>query len=180
MPLKNSLTGQDVSDIISVIISDIFMDKKKVLATRKGERLVKYDDAVAGLILEGWEVKAIRAGKMSLQGAFIKYMTYPNGSSGFALLGAHIEPLEQHKTQGYNPDPVRIRPLLMQKPQIIRWYQKIKEKGYTVLPEVVFNGRYLKIQITLGRGEKKYETKDRIAERDWQREKSRLMKNALK
>lgn len=156
------------------------MEKKKVLATRKGERLVKEDSSVAGLVLEGWEVKAIRAGKMSLQGAFIKYTTLQDGWSGFVLMGAHIEPLEQHKTQGYQRDPHRIRPLLMKHAQIVRWYQKIKEKGYTILPEVVYNGKFLKIEMTLGRGEKKFETKERVAEREWQREKSRIMKTNLR
>ena len=125
----------------------------------------------AGLVLEGWEVKSIRAGRIQLKEA---YVIVRNGE--IFLFGAHISPLPTASTH-INPDPVRTRKLLLHASEISKLIGKVERAGYTLVP---LNLHYLrgriKCEVGLAKGKKQYDKRDTIKERDWQREQQRIMK----
>lgn len=126
----------------------------------------------AGLVLEGWEVKAIRAGRVQLKES---YVIYRNGA--FYLFGCHITPLQSASTH-VKPDPVRDRKLLLKQEQINRLIGKVERAGYTM---VALNLHYskgnIKADIGLAKGKKQHDKRETEKEREWQREKQRLIRN---
>lgn len=126
----------------------------------------------AGLVLEGWEVKSIRAGRVQLKES---YVIYRNGA--FYLFGCHITPLQSASTH-VKPDPVRDRKLLLKQEQINRLIGKVERAGYTM---VALNLHYskgnIKADIGLAKGKKLHDKRESEKEREWQREKQRLMRN---
>ncbi|MEC5206574.1 MULTISPECIES: SsrA-binding protein SmpB [Vogesella] len=126
----------------------------------------------AGLVLEGWEVKSIRAGRVQLKES---YVIYRNGA--FYLFGCHITPLQSASTH-VKPDPVRDRKLLLKQEQINRLIGKVERAGYTM---VALNLHYskgnIKADIGLAKGKKQHDKRESEKEREWQREKQRLMRN---
>ncbi len=127
----------------------------------------------AGLVLEGWEVKALRAGKVQLRDS---YVIIKNGEAW--LLGALINPLPTASTH-IHPDPQRTRKLLLHRDEINRLIGAIERKGYTVVALSLYwkNGR-VKVEIGLAKGKKLHDKRAAERERDWAREKQRLLKNA--
>lgn len=125
----------------------------------------------AGVMLEGWEVKAIRAKRISLQES---YVIFQNGS--FHLFGAHISPLPQASTHTV-VDPVRTRKLLLNQKEIDRMSGKVAKAGYTVVPLNLHfaNGR-IKLEIGLAKGKKQYDKRASEKERDATREAQRAMR----
>lgn len=125
----------------------------------------------AGIVLEGWEVKSIRAGRIQLKEA---YVIVRHGE--IFLFGAHISPLPTASTH-INPDPVRTRKLLLKTSEISKLIGKVERAGYTLVP---LNLHYLrgriKCEIGLAKGKKQYDKRDTLKERDWQREQQRIMK----
>ena len=125
----------------------------------------------AGMVLEGWEVKAIRAGRVQLKEA---YVIVRNGE--LFLLGSHVSPLPTASTH-VKPDPVRTRKLLLHASEISKLIGKVERAGYTLIP---LNLHYLrgriKCEIGLAKGKKQYDKRDTLKERDWQREQQRIMK----
>src|SRR3569833_879212 len=125
----------------------------------------------AGMALEGWEVKSIRAGRVQLKEA---YVIVRNGE--VFLFGAHINPLPTASTHNH-PDPVRTRKLLLKAEEIKRLIGKEKRAGYTLVP---LNLHYLrgrvKCEIGLAKGKKQHDKRDADKERDWDREKQKIMK----
>ncbi len=130
------------------------------------------DTFEAGLVLEGWEVKSLRAGKVQLVDS---YVIIKHGEVW--LLGAHITPLPTASTH-IHPDPTRTRKLLLHKDEIARLTGAVERKGYTLVPLKLYwkRGR-AKLLIGLARGKKAHDKRAAIKERDWQREKQRLLKN---
>lgn len=126
----------------------------------------------AGMVLEGWEVKALREGKVQLTDG---YVVIRNGE--LFVLGCQINPLKSASTH-VNPDSVRTKKLLLHKEQIRRLIGKVEQKGYTLVPLNLHykNGR-IKLDFALGRGKKLYDKRDTAREKDWQREKERMMKH---
>jgi len=126
----------------------------------------------AGLVLEGWEVKSLRAGRAQLKEA---YVMVRHGE--LFLFGAHVSPLPTASTH-VNPDPVRSRKLLLHKKQIDRLIGATDRGGYTLAPLSLYwkNGR-AKLAVGLARGKKKYDKRAAIKERDWNRDKQRLLKS---
>ena len=126
----------------------------------------------AGLVLEGWEVKSIRAGRVQLKES---YVIYRNGA--FYLFGCHITPLQSASTH-VKPDPVRDRKLLLKQEQINRLIGKVERAGYTM---VALNLHYskgnIKADIGLAKGKKQHDKRESEKEREWQRQKQRLMRN---
>jgi len=126
----------------------------------------------AGLVLEGWEVKSIRAGRVQLKES---YVIFRNGA--FYLFGCHITPLQSASTH-VKPDPVRDRKLLLKQEQINRLIGKVERAGYTM---VALNLHYskgnIKADIGLAKGKKQHDKRESEKEREWQREKQRLMRN---
>jgi SsrA-binding protein len=125
----------------------------------------------AGLALEGWEVKSLRAGRLSLAES---YILIRNGEA--MLFGSHISPLSSASTH-LTPDPVRTRKLLLHRRELDRLIGAVERKGYTLVPLAMYwkHGR-AKLEIALARGKQKHDKRDTEKARDWQREKQRLMR----
>ncbi|HEX4326099.1 MAG TPA: SsrA-binding protein SmpB [Burkholderiales bacterium] len=127
----------------------------------------------AGLVLEGWEVKAIRAGRAQMKEGYVILR-----EGAFYLIGAHISPLPEASTH-ISPDPVRTRKLLLNAEEIKRLIGKVQERGYTLVPlDFHYKGGRVKAEIGLGRGKQKADKRDTEKKREWNREKQRLMKSA--
>ena len=121
----------------------------------------------AGICLAGTEVKSLRMGKCSVKEAFIRI---DNGE--MYIYQMHISPYE--KGNIFNRDPLRQRKLLMHKAEIRKLSQKIKEKGYTIVPvEVYFSHGKVKLKIALARGKKLYDKRSTIAKKDMKRDAER-------
>lgn len=126
----------------------------------------------AGLSLKGWEVKALRAGRAQLKEG---YVLLKDGEAW--LLGVHISPLPTTSTHEA-ADPTRSRRLLMHRRQIDSLVGAVERRGYTLVPLAMYwkNGR-AKLEVGLAKGKKQHDRRADSRERDWQREKARLMKH---
>lgn len=128
----------------------------------------------AGLILQGWEVKAIRAGRAQLKEAYVIIQ-----QGALFLIGAHISALPEASTH-VNPDPVRTRKLLLHAEEISKLIGKIEQRGYTIVPlNLHYQRGRIKLEIGLAKGKKQHDKREAEKERDWQREKQRLMRQKL-
>lgn len=126
----------------------------------------------AGLVLEGWEVKAIRAGRAQLKEA---YVIVKRGE--VFLIGAHITPLLSASTH-IHPDPVRTRKLLLHSEEISKLIGKVERAGYTLVPlDLHYAKGRVKLSVGLAKGKKQHDKRDSEKERDWVREKARLMRD---
>jgi SsrA-binding protein len=125
----------------------------------------------AGVVLQGWEVKALRAGRLQLTEA---YVLLRNDEAW--LFGAHLSPLTATSTQT-QADPTRTRKLLLHRRQIDSLVGAVERKGRTIVPLSMYwkNGR-AKLEIGLAKGKKEHDKRADTRERDWQREKARVMK----
>ena len=125
----------------------------------------------AGLVLEGWEVKSIRAGRVQLQEAYVVIR-----GSELTLIGSHVSPLATASTH-VNPDPTRTRKLLLHAEEISRLIGKVERAGYTLVPlDLHFKKGRIKLEIGLAKGKKQFDKREVEKERDWAREKQQLMK----
>ena len=126
----------------------------------------------AGIALQGWEVKAIRAGRAQLKEA---YVVVKDGE--IVLLGAHVTPLPTASTH-IHPDPTRTRKLLLHRPEINRLIGKVERAGYTLTPlDLHYSKGRVKLEIGLARGKKQYDKRATVKEREWKREQQRLLRN---
>ena len=126
----------------------------------------------AGLVLEGWEVKAIRAGRAQLKEAYVVVK-----NSEIVLLGAHVTPLPTASTH-IRPDPTRTRKLLLNRAEINRLIGKVERAGYTLMPlDLHFSRGRIKLEIGLAKGKKQYDKREAEKQRDWNREKLRLLRD---
>jgi len=126
----------------------------------------------AGLALEGWEVKAIRAGRAQLKES---YVVVKNGE--IVLLGAHVTPLSTASTH-VSADPTRTRKLLMHREEINHLVGKVERAGYTLVPlDLHYKQGRIKIDVGLAKGKKQHDKREYEKLRDWQREKHRLLSN---
>jgi SsrA-binding protein len=126
----------------------------------------------AGLALEGWEVKSIRAGRAQLKEA---YVVVKNGE--ILLIGAHFSPLLTASTH-IHPDPVRTRKLLMHRAEINRLIGQVERAGYTLMPlDLHYSKGRVKLDVGLAKGKKQYDKRATIREREWTREQQRLLRN---
>lgn len=130
------------------------------------------DKYEAGIVLEGWEVKAIRAARAQLKEAYVII----RGGELF-LIGCHISPLPTASTH-INPDPVRTRKLLLHAEQINKLIGKVERAGYTLVPlDLHYTRGRIKLEIGLAKGKRQHDKREAEKDRDWQREKQRLMRN---
>ena len=126
----------------------------------------------AGLSLEGWEVKAIRAGRANLKEA---YVVVKNGE--IALIGSLISPRSTASTQ-VRADPTRTRKLLLHREEINRLVGKVERAGYTLAPlNLHYKAGRIKLEIGLAKGKKQHDKRESIKEREWNREQQRLLRN---
>ena len=125
----------------------------------------------AGMVLHGWEVKAIRAGRVQLKEA---YVIVRQGE--VFLFGAHISPLPTASTH-VNPDPVRTRKLLLNAEEIKKLIGKVERAGYTLVPlNLHYTKGRIKCEIGLAKGKKQHDKRESEKQRDWQREQQSIMK----
>jgi SsrA-binding protein len=125
----------------------------------------------AGLVLEGWEVKAIRAGRANLTES---YVVLKKGE--VFLIGCHISPLLTASTH-IHPDPTRSRKLLMHTEEISKLIGKVERAGYTLVPlNLHFSKGRIKLEIGLAKGKKQHDKRAAEKEREWKREQSQIMK----
>jgi len=127
----------------------------------------------AGLVLEGWEAKAIRAGRAQIKEA---YVVVKDGE--IFLLGAHISPLAQASTH-VATDPVRTRKVLLHQKEIGKLIGKVERAGYALVPlDLHFAKGRIKVEIGLAKGKKQYDKRETEKQKDWVREKARMMRSA--
>ena len=125
----------------------------------------------AGLALEGWEVKAIRAGRAQLSEGYVMIR-----GGELYLIGAHISPLASASTH-FTQDPVRTRKLLLRGEEIKRLVGKVEQRGYTLVPlNLHYAKGRIKLEIALARGKLKHDKRADVREKDWKREQQRLLR----
>ena len=128
----------------------------------------------AGLALEGWEVKSIRAGRANLKEA---YVMVKNGE--IVLIGAHMSPLATTSTH-MRADPTRTRKLLLRRDEINRLVGKVERAGYTLTPlDLHYRNGRIKLANGLAKGKKQHDKREAIKEREWNREQQRLLRNRV-
>jgi SsrA-binding protein len=141
----------------------------KVISTnRKAQRDYFLEDRFeAGLVLQGSEIKSIRAGNVSLREAYVQV----DGQEAW-LTNAHIGPYDPASRD--NHDPKRPRKLLLHKREIRKLFDQVRQKGYTVIPlKLYLKSGIAKVEIALARGKRKYDKRQAIAKRDAEREMAR-------
>lgn len=125
----------------------------------------------AGLALEGWEVKSLRAGKINLSDAHVIIK-----SSEAWLLGAQIQPLPTASTH-LHPDSLRTRKLLLKRLELDRLIGSVERQGYTIVPlSLYWKNNKIKIKIALAKGKKMHDKRATTKDREWQRDRSRITK----
>ena len=129
----------------------------------------------AGMVLEGWEVKGIRAGRAQIKES---YVIVRDGE--IYLIGMHISPLASTSTH-IKPDPTRTRKLLLHAQEIDKLIGKVEQRGFALVPLNLHykNGR-IKLELGLGRGKKQHDKRDSAQEQDWARERQRLLKQSTR
>jgi SsrA-binding protein len=126
----------------------------------------------AGLALAGWEVKAIRGGRATIAEAYVMVR-----GGEIYLIGANISPLPTVSTH-FTPDPTRSRKLLMHAEEIRRLVGKVEQRGYTLVPlNLHYSKGRIKLDIGLARGKLKHDKRAAEREKEWNREKQRLLRN---
>ena len=129
------------------------------------------DRLEAGLALQGWEVKSMRAGKAQLTDSFV---IFRDGEAW--LLGSHVTPLNTVSTHVV-ADPKRTRKLLMNRREIDRLIGLVERKGYTLIAlELYWSKNRVKVAVGLAKGKKQHDKRDTEKDRDWQRDKARALK----
>lgn len=152
-------------------------DKNKTSKTIAQNKKARFDFFIedeyeAGIALEGWEVKSMRAGRVQLKES---YVTIHQGE--LYLQGAHITPLSSASTH-VKTDPTRNRKLLMKGYEISRLIGQVERAGYTLAPlSLYWSGNNIKLKVGLAKGKKQHDKRASIKERDWKREQQRILKN---
>jgi len=125
----------------------------------------------AGIVLEGWEVKSMRAGKAQLAEAYV----YIRNGEAF-LIGSHLAPLRTASTHKV-ADPVRTRKLLLHRNELDRLIGATERRGYTIVPlELYWKAGRAKLQVGLAKGKKQHDKRATEKDRDWKRDKARLLR----
>jgi SsrA-binding protein len=173
----------DSSVACGLVQSAPSMSKRKPTADSQSiaeNRKARYDYFIeetyeAGLSLQGWEVKSLRAGRAQLSEA---YVFIKDGEA--YLFGAHVAALPTASTHVI-PDPIRTRKLLLNRSELNGLVGAVERRGYTLVPLELYwkNGR-AKLRIGLAKGKKDHDKRATSKDREWQREKSRLMKHSTR
>jgi SsrA-binding protein len=151
-------------------------DKKEAPRLIAENRRARYDYFIeerleAGLVLQGWEVKSMRAGKAQVAEAYV----YLKEGEAF-LFGANITPLKTASTHVI-PEPLRTRKLLLNKAELSRLIGSVERKGYTMVPlDLHWKGGRAKLEIGLAKGKKQHDKRATEKDRDWNRNKARIMR----
>jgi len=151
--------------------------KKKSVATIAVNKKARHDYFIekhfeCGIVLEGWEVKSLRAGRAQITET---YVFLKNGEAW--VTGAHITPLNTASTH-INPDPTRTRKLLLNRKELDQMVGAVERKGYTLVALSLYwsKGR-AKLEVGLAKGKKQHDKRASDKDRDWQRQKARILKS---
>ena len=146
-------------------------DTRQIAANRKAFHDFFVEDRIeAGIALVGTEVKSLREGRVNLRDSYAEVR-----EGEVYLIGAHISPYEQGNV--WNHDPLRPRKLLLHGHEIVRLQQKIKERGYTLVPtRMYFRGSRVKVELALAHGKRQYDKRADMAARDAQRDVERALR----
>jgi SsrA-binding protein len=126
----------------------------------------------AGIVLDGWEVKSIRAGRAQIADGYVIVK-----SDELFLIGAHISPLPTVSTH-FIPDPTRSRKLLLHAEEIKRLVGKVEQRGYTLVPlDLHYKKGRIKLEVGLARGKLQHDKRADKKEKEWNREKQRLLRS---
>jgi SsrA-binding protein len=142
-------------------------------------RRARYDYSIeerfeAGMVLQGWEVKAIRAGQVQLTDGYVHIR-----DGELYLIGCRINALRTASTH-VQPEPDRTKKLLMHREQIRRLIGKVEQKGFTLVPlNLHFKGGRVKAEIALAKGKAQHDKRNTEKQRDWERERGRLMRQKV-
>ena len=148
---------------------------EKLIAENRRARFDYFIDEryEAGLVLEGWEVKSLRAGKVQITEAHVQVR-----KGEVFLLGAHLSPLNTISTH-VHANPTRSRKLLLNHREITHLMSAVERKGYTVVPlEMLWQRGKAKLRIGLAKGKKQHDKRATEKDRDWKRDKARLLKGS--
>src|SRR5215212_1605924 len=127
----------------------------------------------AGIVLEGWEVKAIRAGRAQLKEAYVVV-----NKEELFLIGAHLSPLPSASTH-VQPDPTRTRKLLLNASELSKLIGLVERAGYTLVPiDMHYVRGRIKLEIGLAKGKKQHDKREAEKDRDWKREQQRLLRHS--
>jgi SsrA-binding protein len=130
------------------------------------------DHFEAGLVLQGWEVKSLREGRAQVADAYVRVI----GEEAW-LVGAHFTPPSGVSTH-IHPDPTRTRKLLLHADELRKLVGKVQRAGYTLVPlDLHWTGGRAKLEVGLAKGKKQHDKRADVKEREWQREKARLLRN---
>lgn len=128
----------------------------------------------AGLVLQGWEIKSLRAGKVNLSDAHVII----KNSEAF-LLGAQIQPLPTASAHMF-PDPIRTRKLLLNRRELSQLIGSVERQGYTLIPMSLYWKRNnVKMRVALAKGKKTHDKRETVKNRDWARDHGRIMKKGV-
>ena len=128
----------------------------------------------AGMVLDGWEIKAIRAGQVQLTDGYVVI----KGAELF-LIGCRINALRSASTH-VNPEADRTKKLLMHKSEIRKLVGKVEQRGFTLVPlNLHYKGGRVKADIALAKGKAEHDKRNTTKDREWEREKGRLMRHAI-
>jgi SsrA-binding protein len=143
-----------------------------IAVNRKARHEFSFDEKFeAGLVLQGWEVKSLRAGRVQIDQS---YVLLKNGEAW--LFGALITPLGTVSTH-ITPDPMRNRKLLLKHRELSKLIGNVERKGYTLIPlGLHWKENFVKLEIALAKGKKQHDKRADEKDRDWAREKGRLLK----
>lgn len=126
----------------------------------------------AGLVLEGWEVKSIRAGRGNIAEAYVVVR-----NNALWLLGAHVSALPTASTH-ITPNPTRTRKLLMHAEEIRKLVGKVEQRGYTLIPlDLHYKGGRIKLDVGLAKGKQHHDKRATERDKQWQRDKQRLIRD---
>jgi SsrA-binding protein len=149
-------------------------DEERVIAVNRRARFDYFieDRVEAGLVLQGWEVKSMREGRAQVADAYVKIL----GEEAW-LVGAHFTPPSGISTH-VHPDPTRTRKLLLHANELSKWIGKVQRAGYTLVPlDLHWTHGRAKLEVGLAKGKKQHDKRAGIKEREWQREKSRVLRS---
>ncbi len=151
--------------------------RNKQIAVNKRARFDYHIDErfEAGIVLQGWEVKSLRDGRISFGESFAQLR---NGEA--FLFGAQISPLLSASTHVI-VEKLRLRKLLLHKLELYRLVGAVERKGYTLIPlQMYWKGNKVKVELGLAKGKKEHDKRDAEKDRDWQRDKGRIMRERNK
>lgn len=147
-------------------------DNRVIAVNRRARHDYHIEDRFeAGIVLEGWEVKSMRAGKANVAESYVQI------HKGEAwLMGAHITPLKTASTH-IKPDPTRTRKLLLHNRELARLIGATERQGYTLVPlDMHWTRGRAKLEVGLAKGKKQHDKRADIKQRDWNRDKERILK----